>query len=239
MRRILALALGVLAVWGGVQVALYLSRMAPAVLSLPRRIKQELAIHGSYVVPLSAMAPSLLKAIVATEDRSFWTNVGVSFEGIARALYADVLSGRFVEGGSTITQELVRDQLLTPVKTISRKLRGVVLSLYMTRVFTKRDILRMYLNQVYFGDGAYGVAMAAKRYFGETPARLTLAQSALLAGLPQAPSLLDPLRNLRLAKMRQRTVLQSMVAVGDLTPAQARAAYHAPLNLVRGGHLRA
>lgn len=235
----MALALAVLAVWGGVQVATYLSRMAPEVLRLPQRIRRELVIRGSGLVPLSGMAPSLVQAIVATEDRSFWTNVGVSFEGIARSLYTDVLSGRFVEGGSTITQELVRDQLLTPEKTISRKLREMVLSLYVTRVFSKRAILSMYLNQVYFGDGAYGVAMASRRYFGEKPSGLSLAQAALLAGLPQAPSLLDPFRNPRLAKMRQWTVLQSMVAVGDLSVTRARAAYRAPLDLVRNGQLPA
>jgi membrane peptidoglycan carboxypeptidase len=204
---------------------------APRLASLPARVRAELAAHGSAYVPLRRISPWLIEAVVATEDRSFWTNIGVSFEGIARSVVVDLVTGRFEEGGSTITQQLVRDMLLTQAKTIRRKLEEMLLAVFLTRRMPKAEILELYLNEVYFGHGAYGVAAAARIYFGTTPDRLTPAQATLLAGLPQAPSLLDPFLHPKLAKARQWAVLSSMVATGELTAAGAAAIYREPWHL--------
>lgn len=184
--------------------------------------------HGDPFVPLSAIAPMLPQALIATEDRSFYTNIGISPEGIARSLLVDLATGRFTEGGSTITQQLVRDQLLTEAKTIPRKVEELILSIALTQVARKSQILEMYLNQVYLGDGAYGVYAASEAYFGRKPSQLTAAQCTLLAGLPQAPSLYDPKVNPRLARARQREVVQALLAVRAVTPRQARAILAAP-----------
>lgn len=178
--------------------------------------------EGVPYVPLQAIAPMLPKALIATEDRTFYTNIGVSFEGIARSLLVDLATGRFTEGGSTITQQLVRDRLLTQSKTIPRKIEEMILSIALTQVTRKASILEMYLNQVYLGDGASGVYAASERYFGRTPAELSPAQCTLLAGLPQAPSLYNPLVNPALARQRQREVLASMVAAKVITSARAQ-----------------
>lgn len=186
--------------------------------------------HVPYV-QLNKVAPMLPRALIATEDRSFYSNIGVSFEGIARSLIVDLATGRFTEGGSTITQQLVRDQLLTQAKTIPRKVEELVLSIALTQIASKRQILAMYLNEVYLGDGAYGVYAASERYFGRTPAALTAAQCTVLAGLPQAPSLYDPLVNPKLARARQREVVASMVAAKALTQSEANTILAAPWHL--------
>jgi len=215
--------------------AVFAVREQPLVRSLPERVRAELEARGGTWVPLEEIPPALQQAIIATEDRSFYTNLGVSFEGIARSVLVDLISGSFQEGGSTITQELARNQLLTKEKTISRKLKEMVLALMITRDFSKRDILAMYLNSVYFGHGAYGVEAAARTYFGRTAAALSPAQCTLLAGLPQAPSYLDPLKNYPAARERQAQVLQSMVQAGTLDAARAREILAAPLDLRRTG----
>lgn len=224
-----ALAFGLLVALGaGTAYALY---RLPQLEALPARVQAEQKARGEPIVPLSQIAPELPKALIATEDNTFWTNVGVSFEGIARSLLVDVSSGRFVEGGSTITQQLVRDQLLTLHKTVPRKLEEMVLSIALTRVESKREILDLYLNQVYFGHGAYGVAAAANIYFARSPKDLTLAQCTLLAGLPQAPSYYDPLANPKGAKARQREVVSAMEHAGVLSQAAGQAILRAPWRL--------
>lgn len=200
---------------------------------LPALARRRAEIGGGHYVPLSAVSPWFVKALVATEDQSFYHNWGISFEGIGRALLVDLREGRFAQGGSTLTQQLVRDLLLSPVKTIPRKVTGSLLALAVTARYSKTAILTMYVNEVYLGDGAYGIDAASRRYFGLPPRRLNLAESALLAGLPVAPSALDPLRHLQAAKARQLVVLQAMVGDGMLSAAQARQAAAAPLPLLR------
>ena len=188
-------------------------------------------LHNSLPVSLNQVPHDLVRALIDTEDRSFYTNLGISFRGIARSLLVDLRGGGFIEGASTITQELVRDRYLTDQKSISRKIKEVLLSLEVTRAYTKNEILLAYLNEVYLGNGAYGVGEAAHVYFGEPVQKLDLAQSALLAGLPQAPSYYDPYYNLKAAKARQKIVLQNMVVAHDITQQQANAAYAEPLHL--------
>lgn len=231
----IALALvGLAVVVLGATAVSYGISMQPRLLALPRIVRTRLAREGSVWVPYDRIPPLLVEATVATEDRDFWTNPGISFEGIARAALVDLEHGAFLQGGSTLQQQIVRDLFLSPKKTISRKLRGTVLALWLTRDFPRTTIFALYVNEVYYGHGAYGLAKAARTYFGVAPSALTPAQCTLLAGLPQAPSYLDPLRNPRAAKARQAIVVESMVEAGYLTPHQAAAILRAPWHLVRG-----
>jgi 1A family penicillin-binding protein len=175
----------------------------------------------------------LRQAIVATEDASFYRNPGIDLRSIVRAAWLNLRAGTIVSGGSTITQQVARNLMLGPkdrwAQTWQRKAREATLALSLTLNLSKDDILALYLNQTYFGHLAYGVDAAARAYFGKPVGQLDLAECALLAGLPQAPSLYDPLTNLPAAKERQRTVLDLMVKHGILSAQQADLAYDEPL----------
>ncbi|WP_083630623.1 transglycosylase domain-containing protein [Sulfobacillus thermosulfidooxidans] len=198
---------------------------------LPELAKARVEHEHVQWTPLNRVSPWFQKALIATEDRSFYTNWGISFQGIARAAWVDLQTGQFTQGGSTITQQLIRNLMLSPVKTIPRKVSGILLSLMATDLYSKQQILTMYMNEVYLGDHAYGVGQAAQSYFGVPASQLTLPEAALLAGLPQAPSAYDPLVNFKLAKQRQWEVLNSMVHDHMITLQQALHAYQAPLPL--------
>ncbi|MCL6563275.1 MAG: PBP1A family penicillin-binding protein [Firmicutes bacterium] len=191
-------------------------------------------LHGAVNrtdVPLDQIAPVMQQAIIAIEDHNFYQNPGFDWKSILRAAFVDLIARRPVQGASTITEQLAKDLYLSNQKTLQRKIQEFVIGLELARTYTKPQILDMYLNEVYFGNGASGIAAASRAYFDESPSQLTLAQAALLAGLPQAPSLYNPLVNYNLAKQRQLQVLQAMVRYHDITEAQAQAAYAAPLNL--------
>ena len=191
------------------------------------------------VVPLDQISPYLLDATIATEDPNFYTHAGVDPVGLLRALYYAVkdrsLSG---PGGSTITQQLVKLTFLSSEKTIARKLKEAILAAELTRRYPKETILQIYLNEIYYGNLAYGIEAAAETYFGRPSKDLTLAQAAMLAGLPQGPAYYDPYTKLWEAegragavKRRQGEVLRLMVEHGLITPAQADAAWAEPLEL--------
>lgn len=199
---------------------------------IPALVAARLAAHGSRFTPLDQVAPDLIAATVAVEDRSFWTNPGISPEGIARAAIVDLVHDRFAEGGSTITQQLVRDELLTLRKTLGRKLTEVVYAVLCAIRYPKDEVMALYLNEVNYGNGAFGIAAAAQTYFRVAPANLSLPQCALLAGLPQDPVGLDPFRHPDAARARQLSVLAAMVQMGVISPALARQAGAAPLGLV-------
>src|SRR5438067_8961123 len=152
----------------------------------------ELHVERRILVPLAQIPQSLRDAILATEDRRFYSHWGHDPIGVARAVLQNYRRGRIVEGGSTITQQLAKVLFLTPDKSLGRKLREAVLALELERRYSKDRILEMYLNQVYFGQGAYGVEAAARSYFGKPVAELNLREAALLAGLPRAPSSYSP-----------------------------------------------
>lgn len=211
----------------------YAISMQPRILAVPALARARVAQSAGTWVPYDRIPRFLVHALVATEDRSFWTNPGVSFEGTARAVVVDIEQRAFVQGGSTLQQQIVRDLFLTPRKTLWRKLRGSVLSVLLTLDFPRSEIMAFYWNEVYLGAGSYGLASAARVYFGRAPSALTPAQCALLAGLPQAPSAYDPLVHLAAAKARQAVVLDSMMQAGYLSAAQARALSRAPLELRR------
>ena len=185
-------------------------------------------------VPLNDIPLSLREAAIAVEDASFYENPGIDPVGIARAAIQDLRARRIVAGGSTITQQLARDVLLSKEerdsRSFTRKLREAILALRMTRTYSKDQILDMYLNNVYFGNLSYGVEAAAQTYFDKPARELDLAQSALLAGLIQSPALYNPLVNLDAAKARQRVVLGLMVKNDYISETQAQLAEAEPLH---------
>ncbi len=177
------------------------------------------------LVKLSDMPLALRQATIAIEDAEFYSHSGFSLRGMLRALRKNIESGQTVEGGSTITQQLVKTALLSPEQTLRRKLRELVLAIEVESKFSKDQILELYLNRVGFGGAAYGVEEAAQTYFGKSVKDLDLAQSAVLAGLPASPTTYSPFgTHPELAKKRQQEVLQRMVSEGYISWAEAAAA---------------
>jgi penicillin-binding protein 1A len=177
-------------------------------------------------VTVDQLPANLVHAVLAIEDRRFFEHSGIELWGIARAAWRDLQTGAAREGGSTITQQLVRLTYLSPERTIRRKVQEVMLAVWLESRLDKKEILTRYLNSAYFGAGAYGVDAAAKRYFGKDARSLDLAEAAMLAGLVRAPSALSPVRDLDAARQRAETVLQAMVEagfIGQSEAAQARA----------------
>ena len=181
------------------------------------------------VVPSDKIAPIMKQAIVAVEDKRFWEHRGVDYRGIIRAIWADVRNQKVVEGGSTITQQFVKNTYTSNERTISRKLKEAALAWQLERRWSKDRILTAYLNTIYFGNGAYGIEMAARVYFHEHASDLTLPQAALLAGLPASPGAYDPATNPKAAEERRRTVLQLMYTEGLISIQDELAADSKPL----------
>jgi penicillin-binding protein 1A len=186
------------------------------IFSADQVLLKELYVEKRDPVALSQVPDDLKTALLTTEDRRFYEHSGLAVKGILRALVQNVRKGRFAQGASTLTQQLAKTLFLTPRKTLSRKFREAILSLQLERRYTKDEILSLYLNQIYFGSGAYGVASAARVYFGKPVRDLTLAQCALIAGLPKGPSRYSPLVNPELALKRRDIVLHQMFATGAI-----------------------
>jgi 1A family penicillin-binding protein len=237
-----ALALGVSAFW----VLTILPRSLPSVTALESFDPSEgtkvyddndeqiteFHVERRIFVPLPQIPKALRAAIIATEDARFYSHHGVDPTGIGRAIYQNFRHGRIVEGGSTITQQLAKVLFLTPDKSLDRKLKEAVLALELERRYSKDRILELYLNQIYFGQGAFGVEAAARTFFGKSVSELTLAESALLAGLPKAPTTYSPFDHPDAAKRRRAIVLARMVDTGVVKPAEAKRANQAALALV-------
>ena len=192
----------------------------------------ELHVERRIFVPLAQMPQSLRDAVIATEDRRFYSHWGVDPIGIARAIVQNYRRGRIVEGGSTITQQLAKVLFLTPDKSLERKLKEAILALELERRYSKDRILEMYLNQVYFGHGAYGVEAAARTYFGKSVSELNVRESALLAGLPRAPSSYSPFEHAEVAKRRREVVLRRMAEYGVVNAAEAKRLARTDLGLI-------
>jgi len=176
------------------------------------------------------LPPRLIHAFVAAEDATFFHNPGVSVKGLARAAVNLALTGRKTQGGSTITMQVARDYFLSDRKTYSRKFKEILLALRIARRYSKHKVLDLYLNKIYLGQGAYGVAAAAQTYYGKPLWDLTLAQTAMLAGLPQAPSAENPLADRQAARARRNYVLKRMRTLGYITAAQYHQAVAQPLS---------
>lgn len=184
---------------------------------------ETLGVRGPYYgnrVHLADIPDYVPQAFLAIEDRRFYEHEGVDRIGVLRAVLANLRAGETVQGGSTLTQQLARNLFLTPRQTVNRKLREMVLASRLERRLTKDEILELYLNRVYLGDQAYGVDAAARRFFGKPATELTLAEAAMLAGLPKAPSRSAPTESLERATARQHVVLAAMVDAGYITSEQ-------------------
>jgi 1A family penicillin-binding protein len=188
------------------------------------------------LIPLDEMSPWLVDATLAAEDANFYDNPGIDARSVGRALWQNINRQGVVSGASTITQQLVRNALLPPEErqrqTMLRKFKEAVLAYRVGETYSKDAILEMYLNEVFYGNLAYGIAAAAETYFGKTPRELNLAEASLLAGLPQSPSDYDPRQHLDLARQRQRYVLDQMVRHGFATEVQAVQAWEQGVELV-------
>ncbi len=183
------------------------------------------------VLPLTEMPQTLIDAFVAAEDSRFYKHRGIDFISIVRAFFKNLEAGTIVQGGSTITQQVTKSFLLTPERSYRRKLREAILAYRIDKAFSKEDILYLYLNQIYLGHGAYGVQAASENYFGKSVKDLNLAECAILAGLPQAPSKYSPFRYPERAKQRQIYALNRMVDEGYITNIQATEAINTQLDI--------
>lgn len=175
-------------------------------------------------VKLAQIPRELQNAFVAVEDNRFYDHMGVDLRGIARAMWANLRGRTVSEGGSTITQQLAKNAYLTQDRTLKRKVQEVFLALQLERQYTKQEILEMYLNQIYFGQGAYGVQAAAKTYFGKNVEDLTLSECAMLAGIPKSPNYYSPSSNYNAAKEREGVVLDQMEKYGYISHSEAEKA---------------
>jgi 1A family penicillin-binding protein len=196
------------------------------------RVLYEIYIDKKYdPVPLKRIPDEVINATLAIEDADFYSHPGFDIRGIARAARSTFLEDR-VEGGSTITQQLIKNVLLTPDRTYERKIKELVLAVMVERNYSKSEILEFYLNNIPYGGTAYGIESASQKYFGKSSWDLNLAEASMLAGLPSAPSVYSPLNgNMELAKERQKQVLDRMVSVGYVTPFEAEIAYSQELTL--------
>lgn len=182
-------------------------------------------------IDISEVPDHVIKAIVAIEDARFFEHFGIDLRGLLRAVYITYIKGSSIQGGSTITQQLARNLFpqVGTERTIRRKLQEAAVAIQLERKYTKREILEMYLNQVPFGHSAYGIVSASQIYFGKNVSDLTLAEAALLAGLPQAPSKWSPHVSMKAARDRQAAVLDRMVAAGYISSEEAEAAKKVPI----------
>ncbi|MCG7410715.1 PBP1A family penicillin-binding protein [Paenibacillus sp. ACRRX] len=180
-------------------------------------------------VSIQDIAPALVQATLATEDRKFYNHFGIDIYGIARAAVVNLEHLSTKQGASTLTQQLARNMYLTHERTWKRKAKEALFALQLEMKHSKDDILAMYLNQIYYGHGAYGIESAARMYFGKSAKELVLAESAMLAGIPRGPSYYSPWINMKNAKDRQKIVLQNMVETGAIQQHEADVAYNATL----------
>lgn len=184
-----------------------------------------------HVLGYNEIPTEFRQAIIATEDRRFAWDPGIDPVGILRSLIVDVEKDGYVEGGSTITQQLVDNTILNQQKTLTRKAKQAFYAIGLYDTMTKLEVFQLYTNVIYFGHGAYGLYNAAETYFGKTPRQLNGGELTMLAGLPNSPHSYDPFRSMQLARARQRVVLTNMVDDGVLTKSEANHIWNLPIRL--------
>jgi penicillin-binding protein 1A len=225
----------------------YYSRDLPSLNAVrdfqPKQMMRVLDRHGAVigeigeerrtVVPFAEIPAVLVSAVVAAEDTTFYQNPGLDFRGILRAFIENVVRGRAAQGGSTITQQVVKRLLLTPERTMARKFKELILAYKLTNSLTKNEIMEIYLNQIYYGHGRYGCEEAAQYFFGKSVRKIDESEAALLAGLPQSPERLSPLKHPEAAKTRQRYVLGRMAELGLLKQDKAEQLAKQPIRVSR------
>ncbi|MEZ4404186.1 MAG: PBP1A family penicillin-binding protein [Kofleriaceae bacterium] len=197
------------------------------------RIGEIYADERRTLVTFDEVPPILVDAFVAAEDANFWTHGGIDYRGMVRAFFANLKSGKTKQGASTITQQVVKTFLLSPERTFKRKIQEIILARRLDSKLSKKDILTLYMNQIFFGHGRYGVQEAARFYFGKDVGKVTIGEAALLAGLPQSPNNISPLVNPQRAKARQTYVLNELARHGKISAAQAQQWIDAPIRVVR------
>ena len=198
----------------------YKPQMATIIYDKNNNVVDTLSVEAREVVKLEDVSPFVKDAFLAIEDKQFYSHHGLNFKGIARAVITTFLKGRATQGGSSITQQLAKNAFLTPEKTFSRKVKEAILTYQIERTYTKDEILERYLNEIYYGSGSYGIKNAAEQYFKKDVKDLNIAESALLAGIPNRPTKYDPNRNLENALHRQRIILKEMYTDGRITKEQ-------------------
>ncbi len=234
-----------LGIWGGIAVAgvviYYGARMPSAsTWAIPERppnlkivavdgtVLANRGTTGGEALSLEDMSPYIPQAVIAIEDRRFYSHFGVDPLGLGRAVVTNLLHGRTVQGGSTLTQQLAKNLFLSPEQTLERKIQEALLAIWLEQKYTKDQILAMYLNRVYFGSNAYGVEAASRRYFNKSARDVNLGEAAMLAGLLKAPSRLSPARDPQAAEERAQVVLQSMRDVGFISEDEIKTAMSQP-----------
>lgn len=237
-----AAALGLLALFGDFpsieSAQAYRPSVSSKIYDRNNRLVGEIYLEKRTVVPYQTIPKHVVNAFLAAEDSNFFKHRGVDYIAIGRAVLKDILSGGFAQGASTITQQTVKTLFLTPEKSIRRKLKEIILAYRIEKKLTKEEILFLYLNQIYLGDGAYGVEAASQAYFGKGVSSVNVAEGALLAGLAQAPTRYSPRNHLDQAKARQRYVLRRMSSVGFLPAADAERAYQSRITLAPPSNFR-
>jgi len=188
-------------------------------------------VYGEYI-PAHRLPRSAVDALIATEDRRFYYHFGFDIIGVTRAMYANYKAERFIQGGSTLTQQLAKNVFLTPERSMKRKIQELMLSFWLEYKFTKNEILSLYLNRVYFGSGSYGIDAGAKKYFGKSATDLSLKESAMLIGLLKAPSRYSPANSRELAEKRTNQVLMNMIKTEKISPERAEIARRTPFKFV-------
>lgn len=208
MKKIICLALIIIVCISGFN--LYYSLPANSMYNFETDLSKQVSANIPEYTPIDQVPNDFLKAIVAVEDHKFYKHHGFDLEAIGRAVYINLKGGTVRQGGSTITQQLAKNLFLSNDKTYHRKLEELALAIRLERLYTKDEILEMYINVIYYGSDAYGIQAASRTYFGKNAKGLTRDECALLAGLPQAPSIYNPKTNPALALKRQATVLSLM-----------------------------
>lgn len=191
----------------------------------------ELYLEKRILVPLNKIPTHLKQAALAVEDANFYRHIGIDLKAISRAFLTNMKAGRIVEGGSTITQQLAKTLFLSRERSLIRKIKEAILSIRLEIVFSKDEILEIYLNQIYYGHGSYGVEAAARTYFGKNVHNLTIAESALIAGLPKSPNNYSPYRNLKRARSRRNHVIRRMAQEGFIKRNEAEQAIKSKIKL--------
>lgn len=209
-----------------------LSEKIDRIQNVEKAVKEKEKNIRPYVM-LEEMPNALIQAIVAVEDARFYSHDGYDLSSIARAAVVNVESGEIEEGGSTITQQLAKNLFLSQEQSFTRKIEELFLARNIEKHFSKKKILELYLNTIYFGSNFYGISAAAEGYFGKKPEDLTIAESAMLAGLPNAPSLYSPYVNFMLAKKRQLIVIDAMLKNKSISQKDAESARIEEIILVR------
>lgn len=193
----------------------------------------EYFVQRRILIPLDQVPKDLINGLLAIEDNNFYSHFGVDWRGIARAAIVNFASGKIREGGSTITQQLSKVLFLNPERTLERKVKEALVALQLEKKYTKNEILELYLNQIYFGSGAYGVEAAALTYCGKHAKDLNTAECALIAGLPRLPTYYSPFNNYDIAKKRRDLVLSRMADLGSISSQKAQEFSKTPLNITR------